>query len=178
LSELVQRCLSLAGVFGPLSFATIGGGIAIVADARRQVVDVHHWMTAQQFINSFAISRVTPGPGSLLATLIGWQVAGFPGAIVATAAIFGPTAFLIYGVARLWRRHKGTRWTRALETGLRPIAAGMILATVYVLMRGLDGGWWARAIALASAPLVMYTRVNALALIGAGAALLVAIQLV
>lgn len=174
--DVFNRALALAGVFGPLSFATIGGGIAIVADAQRQIVDVHHWMTAAQFVDNFAISRVTPGPGSLLATLIGWQVAGFCGALAATIGIFGPTAFLIYGVAHVWRRHKGARWTRALETGLRPVAAGMILATVYVLMSGLDGGWWARAIALASTAIVMYTRVNTVLLIGAGAALLVVIH--
>jgi chromate transporter len=52
----------------------------------------------------------------------------------------------------------------------------MILATVYVLMSGLDGGWWARAIALASTAIVMYTRVNTVLLIGAGAALLVVIH--
>jgi len=81
--DVFDRALALAGVFGPLSFATIGGGIAIVADAQRQIVDVHHWMTAAQFVDNFAISRVTPGPGSLLATLIGWQVAGFCGALAA-----------------------------------------------------------------------------------------------
>ncbi|MBZ4280762.1 chromate transporter, partial [Mycobacterium tuberculosis] len=90
--------------------------------------NVHHWMTATQFVNDFAIARMAPGPGSLLATLIGWQVAGFWGAVIATLALFGPTAFLIYGVAHLWRRHKGARWQIALEAGLRPVAAGMILA--------------------------------------------------
>ena len=94
---------ALFAVFAPLSLVTIGGGQATVAEIQRQVVDVHHWMTAQQFLNDFAISRLAPGPGSLLVTLIGWQVGGLWGAVVATLAIFGPTAFLIYGVAHLWR---------------------------------------------------------------------------
>lgn len=49
----------------------IGGGQAIIADLQRQVADVHHWMTAPPFVNDFAIARMAPGPGSLLATLIG-----------------------------------------------------------------------------------------------------------
>ncbi|MBS0320482.1 MAG: chromate transporter [Proteobacteria bacterium] len=172
---MLERCVALAGVFAPLSIATIGGGQAIIADVQRQVVDVHHWMTAAQFVNTFAIARMAPGPGSLLATLIGWQVAGIGGAVTATIALFGPTAFLVYGVAHLWRRHPEARWALALEAGLRPVAAGMILATVYVLMRGLDGGWWARGVAVVSTVLVLRTRINVLLLLAAGATLLVAV---
>ena len=71
----LQRYTALFGCSRLLSIATIGGGQAIIADIQRQVVDVHHWMTAAQFVNDFAIARMAPG-GSLLATLIGWQVAG------------------------------------------------------------------------------------------------------
>jgi chromate transporter len=168
---------SLFSVFAPLSLLTIGGGQATIAEIQRQVVDVHHWMSAQQFLNDFAISRLAPGPGSLLVTLIGWQVSGFWGAVVATFAIFGPTAFLIYGVAQLWRRHQGARWQLALEAGLRPVAAGMILAAVYVLFLSLEGGWAARSIAVASTALVLRTRVNPLLLVFGGAGLMVALQL-
>jgi len=168
---------ALFAVFAPLSLVTIGGGQATVAEIQRQVVDVHHWMTAQQFLNDFAISRLAPGPGSLLVTLIGWQVGGLWGAVVATLAIFGPTAFLIYGVAHLWRRHQGARWQLALEAGLRPVAAGMILAAVYVLFLTLEGGWAARTIAVASTALMMRTRLNPLMLVGGGASILVALRL-
>jgi len=163
---------ALWGVFAPLSLVTIGGGQATVAEIHRQVVDVHQWMSAQEFLNTFAIARLAPGPGSLLVTLIGWNVGGFWGAIVGTIAIFGPTAFLIYVVAYLWRRHRGARWQLALEAGLRPIAAGMILAAVYVLFMSLEGGWWARVIAVAATLLMMRTRLNPLLLIACGAGVL------
>lgn len=172
-----SRVWQLAALFAPLSLVTIGGGQAVVADIQRQVVDVHHWMTPVQFVNAFAISRMAPGPGSLLVTLIGWQVAGLAGAIVSTLAIFTPTAFLIYGVAHLWRRYRGARWQRALELGLRPIAAGMILASVYVLLQALDGGWPARAIALAATAVLMFTRVPPLLLLACGALIFTALRL-
>ena len=164
---------ALLTVFVPLSLVTIGGGQAVVADIQRQAVDVHHWMTMQQFVTDFAISRMAPGPGTLLVTLIGWQVAGVWGAIVATLAIFLPTAFLIYGVARLWARYEGARWQQALEIGLRPVAAGMILAAVYVLMRSLDGGWLARGLALLSTAVLLVSRINPIALLACGAAIFV-----
>lgn len=168
---------SLLGVFLPLSVVTIGGGQSAIADIHRQVVDVHHWMTQAQFVDAFAISRMSPGPGSLLATLIGWHVAGFWGAVVSTLAFFGPTAFLIYGVAHLWSRYEGARWQIALETGLRPVAAGMILAAVYVLLLALDGGWLARAMAVAATLVLMMTRVNPLFLIAIGASVFAALSM-
>ncbi|MBV6304632.1 chromate transporter [Candidimonas humi] len=167
----------LFSVFAPLSLVTVGGGQTTLAEIQRQVVSVHHWMNAQEFLNAFAIARLAPGPGSLLVTLIGWQVSGFWGAVVATVGIFGPTAFLIYGVAYLWKRHRGARWQIALETGLRPVAAGMIMAAVYVLLLALEGGWAARGIAVVSTALMLRTRLNPLILIGGGAALMIGLDL-
>ena len=169
---------ALALVFLPLSFVTIGGGQTIVSDIHRQVVDVHQWMTPAQFVDLFAISRMAPGPGSLLVTLIGWQVAGPWGALVASLAIFTPTALLFYGVARLWTKYKGARWQIVIEAGLRPIAAGMILSAVYVLLQALDGGWPARAIVFASTACLMVTRVNPLLLIACGAACFVVTSMI
>lgn len=161
--------ISIAAVFVPLSLVTIGGGASAIADIHRQVVDIHHWLTESQFVDTYAISRMAPGPGSLFVTLIGWQIAGFWGAVVATMSIFGPTAFLIYGVAHIWKRHQGSHLLTAFEDGLRPVAAGMIMAAVYVLLQALNGGWPARVMAVASAALLLRTRVNPLLLIGTGA---------
>ncbi|MBN9443510.1 MAG: chromate transporter [Bosea sp.] len=169
--------LSILAVFLPLSLVTIGGGQSAVADMHRQIVDVHGWMSATQFVDAFAISRLAPGPGSLLATLIGWRIAGFWGALAATIGIFGPTALLIYGVAHIWSRFEGARLLKALEKGLRPVAAGMILAASYVLINALDSGWIGRGLALASTALLMATPVNPLLLIGGGASCFVLLHM-
>ena len=169
--------LSILAVFLPLSLVTIGGGQSASADMHRQIVEVHQWMSAAQFVDAFAIARLAPGPGSLLATLIGWQIAGFWGALAATVGIFGPTAFLIYGVAHIWSRYEGARLLRALERGLRPVAAGMILAASYVLIQSLEGGWIARSMALVSTALLMLTPVNPLLLIGSGAGCFVGLHM-
>jgi chromate transporter len=174
---LSRTLIALFSVFAPLSIVTVGGGQAIIADIQRQVVDVHHWMTHAQFVNDFAIARLAPGPGSLLATLIGWQVGGVAGAVVATLSLFLPTAFVMYGVAHLWTKHRGARWQVALQSGLRPVAAGLILAAVYVLVKGLEGGWIAWVTALVATGIVMTTRVNALLVIAGAASVFVLLHL-
>ena len=161
--------LSLAVLFAPLSLASVGGGQTLVAEIHRQVVANHAWLTEQQFVDAFAISRMAPGPGTLLVTLIGWDVAGGWGALVASVAIFAPTSLLVYFLARLWSRTRGARWQVALEAGLRPVAAGMILASGLVLVEALEGGWLARGIAAASTAVLMATQVNPVLLMAAGA---------
>ncbi len=165
----INLLLSLFVLFAPLSLVSVGGGQTVVADIHRQVVSNHHWMTESQFVDAFAISRMAPGPGSLLVTLIGWDVAGAWGAIVSSIAIFAPSALVVYGIARLWARYRGARWQLALEAGLRPVAAGMILASGLVLIEALEGGWLARGIALSSTALLMVTKVNPILLMALGA---------
>ena len=169
---------ALLAVFVPLSLVSVGGGQAVVAGIHHQVVDHHHWLTQGQFVADFGISRMAPGPGSLLVTLIGWQVAGWWGALVASVGIFAPTSVLVYGLASLWRRYRGARWQRALEAGLRPVAAGMILAAGFVLLRTLEGGWAARGVALASTAALVATRINPILLMALGALAFVALHAV
>ena len=76
--------LTLVAVLAPLSIASVGGASSIYAPLQHQTVDVLGWLTPQEFIELFAIARVTPGPGTMLATLVGFKVAGLAGAAVAT----------------------------------------------------------------------------------------------
>ena len=86
-------------------------------------------MPEQQFVTDFALSRLAPGPGSLLVTLIGWQVAGWAGALVASVAIFLPSSLLLYGLApHLVALPRSAMAARHRARGLAPVAAGLILA--------------------------------------------------
>jgi chromate transporter len=166
--------LALLVVFLPLSFLTIGGGQSITADMHRQAVEVRGWMTDAEFLSLFALSRLAPGPGSLLVALVGWKVAGLAGALVAALAIFLPSSLLVYGLARLWARHRGSRWQRAAEAGLAPVAAGMILAASLTLLGAADGGPLAWAVALVTTAVLMTTRISPFVMLGAGAAVFLA----
>jgi chromate transporter len=168
--------LSLVTLFVPLSLVSVGGGQTVVAEIHRQVVSHYHWLTEKQFVDAFAISRMAPGPGTLLVTLIGWQVAGIAGAIVASFAIFAPTALLVYCLARIWARYEGARWQVALAAGLQPVAAGMILASSLVLIEALEGGWLAQGIAVASTASLMMTKINPVVLMAVGAVVFIALH--
>ena len=135
------------------------------------------WMTQREFADLFAISRAAPGPGALLATLIGWNVAGWLGVLVVSLAFFLPSSLLVYGVAHVWNRWRGSRWHVAAETGFAPIAAGLVLAGAFVILRSGSTGLLAWGIAFSVAACRIWRPdVHPLLLLGLGAAVFAAAQ--
>ncbi|CAG9929091.1 Chromate transport protein [Bacteroides ovatus] len=53
------------GMFG------FGGGYAMLSLIQHEIVDLHHWLTPQQFTDVVAISQMTPGPIGYLRRLCG-----------------------------------------------------------------------------------------------------------
>lgn len=168
--------LTLIRVFVPLSLLSFGGGQAIVADIRRQSVDVHHWVSNTQFLNDFVIARMNPGPNTLIVSLIGWKVYGLLGALVAGVAIFLPSSLLVYAVAHVWARQRGAPWQKSVERGIAPVAAGMMIGSSYNLLCHQEGGIFAWIVAIGVAAVLMVRRkINPLLTIAAGAALFLVI---
>ena len=162
--------LTLLVVIAPLSLMAVGGGQAILPEVHRQLVLSHGFVTETQFVTDFTISKMAPGPTSLMISLMGWQAAGWQGMVVATIAIFAPSSILVLLMARVWSRHSGAAWQKAVERGLAPIAAGLILASTLTIARALGGGWLAALVSLVVTVLMLITRVNPLWAIGGGAA--------
>ena len=162
--------LQLAGLFLVLSLLAVGGGNAVVPDMARAAVDTYHWMTAREFVDLFALSRVAPGPGSLIVALIGQRAAGLPGAAVAVLAMFGPTCLLVYGAARAWQHFRDAPWRERVERGLAPVAIGLVFASAIVLMRGTDHGPSALGLTAAASVALAASEVHPLWVLGVGAA--------
>ena len=170
--------LALLSVFVPFSLVSIGGGVSVLAGIQHEAVDARHWVTAREFVELFSISRAAPGPGSMLTTLIGWQVGGLFGALVATLALFVPSSLVCYGVAVVWRRHRGKRWHTALEQGLAPVGIGLILAGALSILRLNGGGVVSYALAFGSAALLTWQpRFHPLVLFVIGAGLAIAARI-
>jgi chromate transporter len=169
--------VTMAIVFASISFASVGGGTGAIAPMQHQAVEVQHWMDARAFVELFAISRAAPGPGSMLATLIGWKVDGWTGALVTTAAMLLPSSILCLLAIQGWNRYRGRAWHSTLQEGVAPVAAGLILAGALAVARTAETGLLAWAVAGATAViLTLRPRVPALLLIGGGASVFIAVR--
>jgi len=168
---MTAKLLLLALMFGRLSLLAVGGVNSTIPEIERQTVDVHHWLTAAQFPQLYAISQSAPGPNLLISTVIGAHVAGIPGGIVATLAMMLPAGILVIVVSQLWDRFRERRWRRVLQTALLPISAGLVLAAGAILARSADRSVLLAGITLVTAFLIFRTRLHPLWVLAGGAVL-------
>jgi len=157
--------------FAMLSLLAFGGASTVLPELHRLAVESHHWMSDATFAHLVAISQATPGPNSIIFTLVGWHVAGLAGALAATLAMCAPSSLLIFIFMRFWDKIRGTRWHGIIQTGIAPLAIGLVLASGCIITRGADGSWGTRALTAATVLTVLNSRLNPLWLIGVGALL-------
>jgi chromate transporter len=164
--------LQLFLILAPLSLVAVGGGVVVLPDIHRQVVDGQGWLTDAEFADLFALAQAAPGPNVLLLVgLVGWKVAGWGGVLTALLAMCGPSSLLAYLTARAWRRYRDAPWRRAVQSGLAPLTVGLVLASGVVLAAAADTGPLAVAITATTALVAVRTSLHPLVLLGGAAAL-------
>ena len=160
--------LELALYFMLLSLVSVGGMPSVLPELQRYVVDVKGWVTPSEFIQIFAVGQAAPGPNILIASLVGFKVAGLGGALVALAAMCGPSGVLAWWVSGLWDRFKGNPWRTAIQRAIAPIVVGLIATGGYVLATPGAPDWRLWGIALACAAATLLTKMNPLWFLAAG----------
>lgn len=163
--------LSLILVFAPLSLLSVGGGASILATLQHESVDVWGWITRPEFFELYGIAQAAPGPGAMIVTLMGWKLAGWAGALVATLSMFVPSSVLYLCMTRVWERYRGTSIHAALEKGLAPVGVGLIMSGGISLIRGSTAGPVGWAVTAAALAVALRTNVHPLAILFGGGAL-------
>ncbi|MSP02011.1 MAG: chromate transporter [Acetobacteraceae bacterium] len=159
-------------LFALLSMVAFGGGAGVIPDIQRAAVDVHHWLTAKEFLDIFAISRSAPGPGSMIAVYVGQKAAGVAGGLVAFVAMFIPSSVVVHFVALGWDRAARKPWRAVVEQALAPIGIGMTFATGLSLAHGTEHALLSYAITAAATLIFAFTSVHPILLLVAGGSLL------
>jgi chromate transporter len=163
--------LPLGALFGSLSLISVGGANVLFPTIRKAVVVDHGWLDQQGFAHLFAISQAAPGPNVMIASAIGWRVAGAAGLMVATLAILIPSSVIAIAVGRLMHRADQQRWLTTATSALVPLALGLVLASGLVAARGAGAGLIGYAITASAFGAVMFTKLNPLIIMLIGTAL-------
>ncbi|MFN2488716.1 MAG: chromate efflux transporter [Actinomycetota bacterium] len=130
-----ETYVALALFFLKAGAFIFGSGLAIVPFLREGVVEQHHWLNADQFLDAVAMGLITPGPVVITATFIGYLVGGVSGAVLATVAIFLPIYLGVVVPGRWFIRHQHNAQLRAFVRGATAAAAGAIAGATIVLTR-------------------------------------------
>jgi chromate transporter len=141
--------LDLFWIFFRLSLVSFGGVFGLLPELQRILVDDRHWLTADQFMQSFVVGQLVPGPNMAMCALIGYRVAGPAGALVSAIGIYaGP--ILIMGIScALYYRHREKAWVQRAERALRPLVLALILSSTVTLLRNELSGVWLLGISIA-----------------------------
>ena len=144
---------------------SVGGGMATIPFLQH-MGETTGWFTNQDLTTMIAVSESTPGPlGVNMATYVGYQTAGVPGALVATLGVITPGAILILIIAGFLQKFRSNRSVEAVFAGLRPASTALIAAA------GLSVAMFA---AMKWTPL---KKLHPIAFIAAGAAAGILLQL-
>src|SRR5208283_3892803 len=76
--------------FVKIGAVLFGSGYVLLAVLRADLVAKLHWLSDAQLLDAIAVSQATPGPFFTVATFIGYILAGWRGAALATLGMFLP----------------------------------------------------------------------------------------
>ena len=118
------------GIFG------FGGGPSSIPLMQQEVVDRYGWMTIEEFTDALAVGNMLPGPiATKMSALIGYQVQGIPGSIIAIIANIGPSAVAAVLLISFYARFRNATWMDGMMRGVRPVVVILVAQVVYMMGR-------------------------------------------
>ena len=128
--------LQLLWVYLKIGTFGFGGGYAMLSLIQHEIVDIHHWLTPQQFTDVVAISQMTPGPiGINSATYVGYAVTqSVWGAVLATVAVCLPSFILVLLISYFFAKCKDNKYIKAAMSGLLPMSVALIASAALLMM--------------------------------------------
>jgi chromate transporter len=165
----VALLLTLSTIFLRIGSITFGGGFVMIPLIEAEVVDSHHWLTHQEFVDATALGQITPGPVLITATFIGYRVAGTLGALVATVSIFLPSFLMTVIAGSSLARFHTNKIVQSFLKGVTPAVVGLLVAAGISVGRAGIHNWLGLLIAVvAGAVLVRYRPSAIWVILGAG----------
>jgi len=160
---------AIALFFLKIGSVLFGSGYVLIAFLREGLVADYRWLTELQLLDAVAIGQFTPGPVLSTATFIGYLLAGWPGALVATAAIFLPSFLFVMASHPLIPRLRGSAAAAGFLDAVNVSSIGLMAAVTVEFSVGALKSWQGWAIGLAAFVGLVKFRVNPAWLVIAGA---------
>lgn len=112
---------------------TFGGGWAMISIIEKEIVDRHHWIEKEEFLDLLAIAQSLPGILAVnMATAVGDRLKGVKGGVAAAIGTMLPSFIIILAIAIFLTPEtiKGSRVLSSIFMGIRPAVVALIIAPV------------------------------------------------
>jgi chromate transporter len=155
--------------FVKIGAVLFGSGYVLLAVLRADLVARLHWLSDAQLLDAIAVSQGTPGPFFTVATFIGYILAGWRGAALATLGMFLP-AFVYVGVTACFLPNlRKSPVASAFLDGVNAAAVALMAFVGWQFARASLVHVPAVVLAIVSAVLVFRYKVNSAWLVLGGA---------
>lgn len=139
-----NSCLSLFTSFFKIGAFTFGGGWAMISIIEREIVDKHHWIERDDFLDLLAIAQSLPGILAVnIATAVGDKIKGGKGSVVAAAGTILPSFLIILFIAIFLTPDliKNNKVISSIFMGIRPAVVALIIAPVITSAKAAKLRW-------------------------------------
>ncbi|MGB1247480.1 MAG: chromate efflux transporter [Chitinophagales bacterium] len=148
-----------------------GSGYVLFAYLDAELV-TKGWLTQQQLLDAIAVGQFTPGPVLSTATFIGYQLAGWGGAVAASIGIFLPSFLFVLILNPLVSKMRQSKLLSHFLDAVNIAAVAVMVAVLYEMAKGTLIDWRTILIAVLSIGLVFgMKKVNAMWIVLGGAIL-------
>lgn len=107
-----------------------GGGHVVLPLLESQTVG-SNLVSEDTFLAGYGATQAVPGPLFTFSAFLGGTIKGFPGAVLALAAIYLPSFLLIFGVMPFWSRVSQWPKMRAALSGVNAAVVGLLAAAFW-----------------------------------------------
>ncbi len=121
-----------------LSACTFGGGFVIIPLMRKKFVEELHWIEEQEMLDFTAIAQSSPGAIAVNASiLVGYRVAGFPGALLTVLGTVLPPLLIISVISLFYAAFRDNVFVNMAMTGMLAGVAAVICDVVITMGKGI-----------------------------------------
>ena len=116
----------------------------MISIIEREIVDKHHWIERDDFLNLLAISQSLPGILAVnIATSVGDKIKGGKGSVVASLGTILPSFLIILAIAIFLTPDmiKNNRVISSIFMGIRPAVVALIIAPVITSAKAARLTW-------------------------------------
>jgi len=118
--------------------ATTNGGYAIVAAMRTKFIEKYHWFEEDEMLDLLSIGQSVPGPIAINSSiLVGYRVAGIPGALITTFGTVLPPLVIMSVVTVFYEFISTNQIVRLFMKGMASGVAALLVSVTYDLFKGV-----------------------------------------
>lgn len=127
--------LQLFITFFKIGLFSFGGGYGMIPLIEKEL-QIHNWLSVQEFIRVISISEMTPGPLAInTATLVGYNIAGILGGAFATLGVVLPSLILILAASHFLYNFRSHPLLKKILYGIKPVILALIVVAIIFVGR-------------------------------------------